>query len=75
MGRRELEATSFLRLVGVFLRDWALPYFAQRATLETINAHATARYMRAVERSLRLDPQAEEETEAKGAHGAHGRVR
>ena len=48
------SSRAFARHVLRFVALTALPYFAQRTVVETINAHATARFLDSVENAMRL---------------------
>lgn len=50
-----LAARDFTRIVMAFITFTAVPYFLQRSIVESINAHATVRFIDSVENSMRLD--------------------
>ena len=53
-GAPPLSARGFTRLVAGFIAFTAVPFFFQRSIVESINAHATLRFIDSVENSMRL---------------------
>ena len=54
-GAPRISARGFSRMVCAFIAFTAVPFFLQRSVVESINAHATLRFVDAVENSMRLD--------------------
>ena len=53
-GSTPLSARGFTRVVWIFIAFTAVPFFFQRSVVESINAHATIRFIDSVENSMRL---------------------
>ena len=54
-GASRISARGFSHMACAFIAFTAVPFFLQRSVVESINAHATLRFIDAVENSMRLD--------------------